>query len=121
MRGEPIAASALHRRRFLLLEVPGPRGRSALDESHMEADVARRLATAPSATAPSATRPSATGRAAADLWEAEVVHRAGDGGPESGYRVTVAGTRLAPALLSCGDTEPKAEVRYEPIAFAQVH
>ncbi len=31
--------------------------------------------------------------------------------------MTVAGTRLAPALLSCGDTEPKAEVRYEAIAF----
>jgi Sucrase/ferredoxin-like len=65
-----------------------------------------------------------TGRAAADLWEAEVVHRAGDGGPESGpesgYRVTVAGTRLAPALLSCGDTEPKAEVRYEAIAFTRI-
>jgi hypothetical protein len=44
MRGEPIAASALHCRRFLLLEVPGPWGRSALDESHMEADVARWLA-----------------------------------------------------------------------------
>jgi hypothetical protein len=33
MRGEPIAASALHCRRFLLLEVPGRWGRSALDES----------------------------------------------------------------------------------------
>jgi hypothetical protein len=34
--------------------------------------------------------------------------------------VTVAGTRLAPALLSCGDTEPKAEVRYEAIAFTRI-
>jgi hypothetical protein len=67
-----------------------------------------------------AAAPAATGRTAADLWEAEVVHRAGDGGPESGYQVTVAGTRLAPALLSCGDTEPKAEVRYEAIAFTRV-
>ena len=65
-----------------------------------------------------------TGRAAADRWEAEVIHRAGDGGrengPEAGYRVTVAGTRLAPALLSCGDTEPKAEVRYEAIGFTRI-
>jgi hypothetical protein len=60
----------------------------------------------------------------ADLWEVEVVHRADDGGTESGpgpaYRVTMAGTRLAPALLSCGDTEPKAEVRYEAIAFTRI-
>jgi hypothetical protein len=57
---------------------------------------------------------------AADRWEAEVIHRAGDGGPEPAYRVTIAGTRLAPALLSCGDTEPKAEVRYEAIGFTRV-
>jgi len=50
MRGEPIAASALHCRRFLLLEVPGPWGRSALDESHLEAGVARRLAAAADAS-----------------------------------------------------------------------
>jgi Sucrase/ferredoxin-like len=68
---------------------------------------------------------AATGsRPAADLWEVEVVHRADDGGAESdpgpAYRVTMAGTRLAPALLSCGDTEPKAEVRYEAIAFTRI-
>ena len=34
--------------------------------------------------------------------------------------MTMAGTRLAPALLSCGDTEPKAEVRYEAIAFTRI-
>jgi hypothetical protein len=67
---------------------------------------------------------SGTGQAAADLWEVEIVHRADNGGPASGpenaYRVTMAGTRLAPALLSCGDTEPKAEVRYEAIAFTRI-
>jgi hypothetical protein len=63
---------------------------------------------------------TATGRVAADLWEAEVIHRAGDGGPEAAYRVTLTGSRLAPALLSCGDTEPKAEVRYEAIAFTRI-
>jgi hypothetical protein len=62
----------------------------------------------------------ATGRAAADRWEVEVIHRAGDGEPEAAYRVTVAGTRLAPALLSCGDTQPKAEVRYEAIGFTRI-
>ena len=31
MRGEPLAASAVRYRRFLLLEVPGPWGSSALD------------------------------------------------------------------------------------------
>jgi sucrase/ferredoxin-like protein len=64
---------------------------------------------------------AATGQAAADLWEVEVVHRAEDGGPETAaYRVAMTGTRLAPALLSCGDTEPKAEVRYEAIGFTRI-
>jgi hypothetical protein len=44
MRGEPIAASAVCYQRFLLLEVAGPWGKSALDESHMEAGLARRIA-----------------------------------------------------------------------------
>jgi hypothetical protein len=60
------------------------------------------------------------GRADADRWEIEVIHRTGGGWPEAAYRVTVAGTRLAPALLSCGDTEPKAEVRYEAIDFTRI-
>lgn len=59
-------------------------------------------------------------RAAADRWEAEIAHRGDDGAPEAAYRVTLSGTRLAPALLSCGDTEPKAEVRYEAIAFTRI-
>jgi hypothetical protein len=43
MRGEPLLASAVRHRRFLLLEVPGPWGASALDEKYMDAEVARRL------------------------------------------------------------------------------
>ena len=44
MRGEPLHASAVRYARFLLLEVPGPWGPSALDDKHMEAEVARQLA-----------------------------------------------------------------------------
>jgi hypothetical protein len=50
MRGEPLHASAVRYSRFLLLEMPGPWGNSALDERHMQADVAVQLARAASAT-----------------------------------------------------------------------
>ena len=40
MRGEPLAASAAPYRRFLLLEVPGPWGSSALDGKHLDSDTA---------------------------------------------------------------------------------
>ena len=43
MRGEPLQASAVRYRRFLLLEVPGPWGSSAFDEKHMDAEVAHKL------------------------------------------------------------------------------
>ena len=43
-RGEPLAASAVRYSRFLLLEVPGPWGASALDGKHIESGVARKLA-----------------------------------------------------------------------------
>ena len=49
MRGEPVAASAVRDRRFLLLEVPGPWGRSALDGKHLDAEVARQLGAAAAA------------------------------------------------------------------------
>ena len=49
MRGEPLAASAVRYRRFLLLEVPGPWGTSALDGKHIDGTVARQLARAASA------------------------------------------------------------------------
>ena len=45
-RGEPLAASAVRYHRFLLLEVPGPWGSSALDEKRMDAGIVRRLAQA---------------------------------------------------------------------------
>jgi len=44
MRGEPLAASAVRFSRFLLLEVPGPWGNSALDGKHIEGAAARQLA-----------------------------------------------------------------------------
>jgi len=43
-RQEPVQASALASSRFLLLEVPGPWGRSALTESQLDPGVAQRLA-----------------------------------------------------------------------------
>ena len=49
MRDEPIRASAVRYSRFLLLEVPGPWGHSALDGKHIEASVARQLASAAAA------------------------------------------------------------------------
>jgi hypothetical protein len=49
-RGEPLAASAVRYSRFLLLEVPGPWGTSALDGKHIESGVARKLARAAAAS-----------------------------------------------------------------------
>ena len=46
MRGEPLRASAVRYSRFLLLEVPGPWGDSALDGKHMDAGVGGQLARA---------------------------------------------------------------------------
>jgi hypothetical protein len=43
MRDEPLKASAVRYSRFLLLEVPGPWGPSALEGTHMEAGTAREL------------------------------------------------------------------------------
>lgn len=43
VRGEPLHASAVRYRRFLLLEVPGSWGSSAVDETLMDAESARRL------------------------------------------------------------------------------
>jgi hypothetical protein len=49
MRGEPLMASAVRYRRFLLLEVPGPWGPTALDEKRMEPAVVKRLTQAAAA------------------------------------------------------------------------
>jgi hypothetical protein len=46
VRGGPLHASAVRYSRFLLLEVPGPWGRSALEGRHLEAGMARQLAAA---------------------------------------------------------------------------
>ena len=46
LRGEPLHASAVRYSRFLLLEVPGPWGRSALEGRHLEAGIARQLSAA---------------------------------------------------------------------------
>jgi hypothetical protein len=75
-RGEPIAASAARYRRYLLLEVPGPWGHSALDERHLTAPVARSLARAAAdANAnvllirrPGRQRPAAAGPGRARAW-----------------------------------------------------
>ena len=50
VRGEQVAASAVRYHRFLLLEAPGPWGKSALDDKHMGPVVAGQLARAAAAT-----------------------------------------------------------------------
>jgi hypothetical protein len=49
IRGEPLQASAVRYRRFLMLDVPGPWGSSALDGKHLGVGVARQLAQAAAA------------------------------------------------------------------------
>jgi hypothetical protein len=76
----------------------------------------------------SSVRPAPAGPGAAwpersakdtDLWEVEVIHRA-ERGPGTTYRAVVAGSRLAPALLSCSDSDPKAETRYETLSLERI-
>jgi hypothetical protein len=55
----------------------------------------------------------------ADLWQVEIIHRT-EHGPAAAYRVFLAGSRLAPAFLSCLDSSPKAETRYEVLAFPRI-
>jgi hypothetical protein len=50
MRGESLPGSAVAYRRFLFLEVPGAWGRSALDETFLDAEVARQLASSAKAS-----------------------------------------------------------------------
>jgi hypothetical protein len=54
----------------------------------------------------------------ADPWEVEISHRA-ERGPGAAYRMTMVGSRLAPAFLSCRDNSPKAEIRYEVLSFTR--
>jgi hypothetical protein len=55
----------------------------------------------------------------ADRWEVEVIRRT-EHSQETAYRVVVAGSSLAPSLLSCSDDSPKAETRYEIISFSRL-
>jgi hypothetical protein len=61
------------------------------------------------------------GRAPGDTgrWEVEVIHQARHS-PEAAYRVVVAGAVTAPTFLSCADGLPKADTRYEAIAFTRL-
>jgi len=55
----------------------------------------------------------------ADLWEVEIIHRTE---PSLGtvYRMIMAGSPVAPTILSCADSKPKVEVRYEALSFSRV-
>jgi hypothetical protein len=92
-RGEPVAASASRRSRFLLLEVPGPWGDSALDERHTTAPVARALA-----------------RAAADA-KANVllIRRPGRQRPAAGGGAGPGSAESVPRAWALADTAPEAE------------
>jgi hypothetical protein len=92
-RGEPVAASASRYSRFLLLEVPGPWGDSALDERHTSAPVARALA-----------------RAAADA-KANVllIRRPGRQRPAAASGDGAGSAGSVPRAWALADTTPEAE------------
>jgi hypothetical protein len=76
-------------------------------------------------TVSAASRVPAVGQAGSpqaltERWEVLVSHRPGPGATARAYQVTVAGATSSPALLSCGDDRPQAEVRYTAIAFSRV-
>ncbi len=54
-----------------------------------------------------------------EFWEIEVIHRT-EHSPGVAYRVIMAGSKLAPTLLSCSDDTPRAEVRYETHSFSRI-
>ena len=54
-----------------------------------------------------------------ERWQVEVVHRT-EHSPGTAYRVIVAGSPLAPSFLSCADSSPKAEIRYEAVSFTRI-
>ena len=104
---------------FALSHYRGRAGQSepvqaALHEAAVRLGDFRRDALRVSAARPAPEPPEGN---AEGLWEVEVVHRAG---PETriAYRVVVAGSQVAPSFLSCGDSSPKAETRYETLSFA---
>jgi len=55
----------------------------------------------------------------ADLWQVDIIHQT-EHSPGTAYRVVLAGSRIAPSLLSCSDTCPKAETRYETLSFSRI-
>jgi hypothetical protein len=57
--------------------------------------------------------------AATDLWEAEVIHSP-ENSQETAYRMSLAASHPAPTFLSCSDSGPKAEIRYEPLSFSRI-
>ncbi|MGH3290987.1 MAG: sucrase ferredoxin, partial [Trebonia sp.] len=90
MRGEPLHASAVRYSRFLLLEVPGPWGTSALEGRHLAAGTARRLAAA----------------AAASDTHVLLIRRVGRPSAASGAGT---GTGTSPMAWALADTSPGAE------------
>jgi len=69
------------------------------------------------AAAPGAGRHEQAEEDGGDLWQVEITHHA-ERGPAVAYRVIVAGSRLAPAFMSCLDSSPKAETHYEVLTFS---
>jgi hypothetical protein len=76
-----------------------------------EVTLARRVPPGP--CAPAGDQP-----AEADRWEVLVRHQAQPGHAVT-YRVTVAGAVPSPALLSCSDDAPRAEVRYTTVSLSR--
>jgi hypothetical protein len=87
LRGEPLQASAVRYSRFLLLEVPGPWGTSALEGRHLAAGTARRLA----------------GAAADSGTHVLLIRRAGR------RRSAAPGTGTRPMAWALADTSPGVE------------
>jgi hypothetical protein len=90
-RGELLAGSAARYRRYLLLEVPGPWGSTALDERQLTAPVVRSLA-----------------RAAADA-NANVLLIRRPGRPRPAVSTTSAPGAGGPRAWALADTAPEAE------------
>jgi len=54
----------------------------------------------------------------ANRWEVTVIHRT-EHSPGTAYRLIITGSRLAPEILSCSDSNPKTEIRYETLSFSR--
>jgi hypothetical protein len=96
---------------------------AALHAAAVRLDDFRRGAVRVSSVRPAPAGPG-TGRQGhpadeADRWEVEVIHRT-EHSPGAAYRMIMAGSPVAPSILSCSDSHPKAEVRYETLSFLRV-